>query len=50
VLLAPCAVVLFTTVLYYGGHRIRSSMEPTVVLGASLVLPAMVERIKHVIR
>lgn len=50
VLLAPCAVVLFTTVLYYGGHRIRSSMEPTVVLGAALALPALAERIKTAVR
>lgn len=46
VLLAPCAVVLFTTMLYYGGHRIRSSMEPTVVLGAALVVPALLERLR----
>lgn len=37
-LLVPVAVVLVTTVLFYGGHRIRSTAEPSlVVLSAAAV-------------
>jgi 4-amino-4-deoxy-L-arabinose transferase-like glycosyltransferase len=38
VLVGPCLVVLVMTVAFYGGHRIRSTMEPTIVLGAALAL------------
>jgi len=31
-LLLPCCVVVCTTVLFYGGHRIRSTAEPSLVL------------------
>ncbi len=34
----PCVLVVFTTVLFYGGHRIRSSAEPVLVLLAALAL------------
>ena len=34
-LLLPIAVVLLTTVVFYGGHRIRSSAEPSLVLLAA---------------
>ena len=34
-LLLPIALVLFTTVVFYGGHRIRSSAEPSLVLLAA---------------
>ncbi len=53
----PCVVVLCTTMLFYGGHRIRSSMEPTVVLGAAVALASRlggrsdlqpVDRVEHV--
>jgi hypothetical protein len=33
-------LVLCTTVLFYGGHRIRSSAEPTVVLLAAVAVAA----------
>jgi 4-amino-4-deoxy-L-arabinose transferase-like glycosyltransferase len=42
-LLCPVASVTITTVVFYGGHRIRSSMEPTVIVLASLALVALVE-------
>lgn len=35
-LLLPVVLVLFTTVLFYGGHRIRSSAEPSLVLLAAV--------------
>lgn len=34
-LILPCLGVLATTLAFYGAHRIRSSMEPTIVLGAA---------------
>lgn len=37
-LLLPCGVVVCTTVLFYGGHRIRSSAEPVLVLLTALAL------------
>lgn len=36
VLWAPVAAVLLTTVVFYGGHRVRAAMEPSVVLGAAV--------------
>ncbi len=41
--LCPVASVVVTTVVFYGGHRIRSSMEATVVVLAALALVKMVE-------
>lgn len=35
-LVLPCLCVLATTLAFYGAHRIRSSMEPSVVLGAAV--------------
>ena len=35
-LLMPVVVVLCITVLFYGGHRIRSTAEPSLVLLAAL--------------
>ena len=32
----PCLCVLATTMAFYGAHLIRSSMEPSVVLGAAI--------------
>ncbi len=43
-LLLPCLAVLVTTATFYGGHRIRSSMEPTVVVLAALGAVAAWER------
>jgi hypothetical protein len=37
-LLVPVATVLVTTVLFYGAHRIRSPLEPTVVVGAAVAI------------
>ena len=37
-LLGPVVTVVATTLLFYGGHRIRSPLEPVVALGAALVL------------
>lgn len=42
-LLAPFVVVLCTTVLFYGGHRIRSSAEPSLVLLTAVAVTAAVE-------
>jgi hypothetical protein len=37
-LLVPVVTVLITTVLFYGAHRIRSPLEPTVVVGAAAAI------------
>jgi hypothetical protein len=39
-LLVPVVTVLVTTVLFYGAHRIRSPLEPTVVVGAAVAIAA----------
>lgn len=44
ILLLPVVAVLVTTIVFYGGHRIRSSMEPTVVVFAAVALAAWVKR------
>jgi hypothetical protein len=44
VLWAPVVAVLLTAVVFYGGHRVRTAMEPSVVLGAALAVVALVER------
>jgi hypothetical protein len=41
VLLTPVGSVLLTTVLFYGAHRIRSPMEPVVVVFAAVALVSM---------
>jgi 4-amino-4-deoxy-L-arabinose transferase-like glycosyltransferase len=38
VLLIPVLIVLVTTVVIYGGHRIRSSAEPSIVILASVAI------------
>lgn len=43
-LLCPVASVTITTVVFYGGHRIRSSMEPTVIVLAALAFVALANR------
>jgi 4-amino-4-deoxy-L-arabinose transferase-like glycosyltransferase len=43
-LLCPVASVTITTVVFYGGHRIRSSMEPTVIVLAAVALVALANR------
>lgn len=40
ILAIPVVAVLVTTVVFYGGHRIRSSMEPSVVVVAAVALAA----------
>ena len=37
-LCCPVAAVAFTTVVFYGAHRIRSSMEPTVAVLAAIAI------------
>ncbi|MCB0999379.1 MAG: glycosyltransferase family 39 protein [Acidimicrobiales bacterium] len=44
VLVCPVVSVFVITVVFYGAHRIRSSMEPTVVVFAAVALAAAVER------
>lgn len=48
-LLAPMAVVLVTTVLFYGAHRIRSSAEPSMVLMASVGALAVWQRFRDTV-
>jgi 4-amino-4-deoxy-L-arabinose transferase-like glycosyltransferase len=43
-MLLPCITVAVTTVVFYGGHRIRSSMEPIVVVAAAVAIVAVLER------
>lgn len=43
-LLCPVASVTITTVVFYGGHRIRSSMEPTVIVLAAVALVMLADR------
>jgi Dolichyl-phosphate-mannose-protein mannosyltransferase len=45
VLALPAMSVLLTTVVFYGGHRIRSSMEPTVVILAAITCAAVAGRL-----
>jgi hypothetical protein len=42
-LLVPVLAVAVTTVVFYGAHRIRSSMEPTVVLFAAIAVVAGID-------
>ncbi len=44
VLLVPVLSVAVTTVLFYGGHRIRSPLEPVVVIGAAVWLAGVAVR------
>ncbi len=44
VLLLPIVVVGFTTVAFYGGHRIRSTVEPAVVVGGALAVAPLLTR------
>ena len=44
VLLMPIVVVALTTVVFYGGHRIRSSAEPTIVIFAAIALDQVSRR------
>ena len=43
-LVTPVVAVLAITILFYGGHRIRAPMEPTVVLLAAVTLVTWWER------
>ena len=40
-LLAPVAVALATSIMFYGGHRIRSSAEPSLVVFAAVTVAAI---------
>ncbi|MGD9999114.1 MAG: ArnT family glycosyltransferase [Ilumatobacteraceae bacterium] len=40
----PGIVVAITTVVFYGGHRIRSSMEPVVVVAAAVAVTWAIDR------
>jgi hypothetical protein len=44
VLLAPGVSVAITTVLFYGGHRIRSPLEPVVAVLAGVAVASMATR------
>ena len=44
VLLTPVVGVAITTILFYGAHRIRSPMEPVVVVLAAVALASMAGR------
>lgn len=46
-LLLPCVAVAVTTVVFYGAHRIRSSVEPSVVIAASIVIASWWKRRTH---
>lgn len=43
-LVLPMVLVMFLTIIFYGGHRIRSSAEPSLVLLAAVALAAQIER------
>ncbi len=45
-LLGPVLTVTVTAVVFYGAHRIRSSAEPTVVIGAAVALDAAIRRMR----
>ncbi|MEO5901982.1 MAG: hypothetical protein ABIR68_17890, partial [Ilumatobacteraceae bacterium] len=45
-LLGPVLVVGVTTIVFYGAHRIRSSAEPTVVIGAAVAIVALGDRLR----
>jgi hypothetical protein len=42
--LLPCVTVAVTTIVFYGGHRIRSSMEPSVVIAAAVMIVQLLTR------
>lgn len=44
VLLIPVVIALATTVLIYGGHRIRSAAEPSIVVFAAIAISSMRRR------
>ena len=42
-LLLPVGSVLLTTVVFYGGHRIRSSLEPVAIVAAAALVARILE-------
>lgn len=44
VLLIPVVIALVTTILIYGGHRIRSSAEPSIVIFAAIAIDHWMSR------
>lgn len=49
-LLGPVLAVAVTTIVFYGAHRIRSSAEPTVVIGAAAAIVSLVDRLRRPVR
>jgi 4-amino-4-deoxy-L-arabinose transferase-like glycosyltransferase len=49
-LLAPVLTVAVTTVVFYGGHRIRSPLEPVIVLAAALAAARLANRRRDRVR
>ncbi len=49
-LLLPVVTVLFSTVVFYGAHRIRSSAEPTLVVLAAIAILPICERAMRSVR
>mgnify|MGYP001273122613 CR=1 FL=1 len=47
VLLIPVVIALATTVVIYGGHRMRSSAEPTIVILAAIALGHWTGRLRQ---
>lgn len=43
-LLLPVALVIFTSVVFYGSHRIRSPAEPSIVLLAGIAVASLIDR------
>ena len=44
VLLIPVLIALVATIVIYGGHRIRSSAEPSIVVFAAVAIDRWVTR------
>ena len=44
ILMTPVAIVLITTFVFYGSHRLRVPMEPTVVLLAAVTIGRLLRR------
>jgi hypothetical protein len=47
VLLIPVMIAMVTTVVIYGGHRIRSTAEPSIVILAAIAIDHWMTRRDH---
>lgn len=47
VLLVPIVAVVITTILFYGGHRIRAPAEPAIVVAAAVAISAISGRMRQ---